>query len=98
MSELPVVAVITAKDGSADLVRDALKALVPPTRAEEGCLSYALYESASTPGVFVTVESWRDKSDLDAHMASDHIAQTFAVAGDGLAGAPVIHALTPVDV
>ncbi|WP_375498521.1 putative quinol monooxygenase [uncultured Jatrophihabitans sp.] len=97
MSELPVVAVITAKEGSADLVRDALSALVPPTRAEEGCLSYELYESNTTPGVFVTVESWRGQDDLDAHMKSEHIAQTFAVAGDGLAGAPVIHALTRID-
>ena len=98
MSELPVVAVITAKDGSADVVRDALSALVAPTRAEDGCLSYALYESADTPGVFVTVESWRHPADLEAHLASDHIAQTFAVAGEALAGQPMIHSLTPIDV
>ena len=98
MPELPVVAVITAKDGSADVVREALTALVAPTRNEDGCLSYALYESADQPGVFVTVESWRHPSDLEAHMASDHIARTFAVAGEALAGAPVIHSLTPIDV
>ena len=98
MSELPVVAVITAKEGSADVVRDALAALVAPTRNEEGCLSYALYESAATPGVFVTVESWREQADLDAHMKTEHIARTFAVAGEALAGAPVIHPLRPIDV
>lgn len=97
MPELPVVAVITAKEGSADVVREALTALVVPTRDEDGCLSYALYES-DQPGVFVTVESWRQPSDLEAHMASDHIARTFAVAGEALAGAPVIHSLTPIDV
>ncbi len=98
MPELPVVAVMTAKDGSADVVRDALSALVAPTRAEDGCLSYALYESATVPGVFVPVESWRDASDLEAHMASDHIAQTLAAAGDALAEAPAIHSLIPIDV
>ncbi len=98
MSELPVVAVITAKEGSADVVREALTALVGPTRDEPGCLSYALYESASTPGVFVTVESWRGQDDLDAHMKTEHIARTFAVAGDALAGPPAIHPLTPIDV
>ncbi len=97
MSELPVVAVITAKEGSADVVRDALTALVAPTRDEEGCLSYALYESAGTPGVFVTVESWRGQADLDAHMKTAHIARTFAVAGWALDGAPAIHPLVQIE-
>ena len=76
----------------------ALAALVAPTRDEEGCVSYALYESASTPGAFVTVEAWRGQDDLDAHMKSAHIAATFAAAGDHLAGAPAIHVLRPIDV
>ncbi len=97
MADLPVVAVITAKPGGESVVRDALRALVAPTRKEEGCVSYALYESASTPGVFVTVESWREQSDLDAHMKTDHIAATFAAAGDNLASAPDIHPLIPLD-
>lgn len=96
MTDLTVVAVITAKHGSADIVREALSALVPPTRAEEGCLSYALYES-DLADTFVTVETWRGPEDLQAHMASPHIAHTFAVAGDHLATAPVIHSLRPID-
>lgn len=98
MPDLAVVALISAKPGSEDAVRAALTTLVPPTRQEEGCTSYALYESATAPGTFVTVESWRGQSDLDAHMASPHIAAAFAAAGEHLAAAPAIHALTPVDV
>lgn len=93
---VPVVAVITAKPGSEAVVRDALEKLVPPTRAEEGCLSYDLYVSTDNPGTFITVESWRDPTDLKSHMASDHIAATFAAAGEALAGPPVIHSLDPV--
>ena len=93
-----VVAVITAKPGSEDVVRDALSALVAPTREEAGCLSYSLSESSATPGTFVTVEEWKDPADLDQHMASDHIATAFAAVGDGLAAAPAIHPLTPLDV
>lgn len=98
MSDLVVVALIPAKPGSEDVVRAALTALVPPSRAEEGCLSYDLYESSSAPGTFVTVEKWRAQSDLDAHMKTPHIAQVFATAGDALAGAPAIHGLTPISV
>ena len=96
MSDLVVVAVITAKDGGESAVRDALTALVPPTRAEEGCLDYQLFESQAAPGTFVTIERWRGQADLDAHMQTPHIAATFAAAGDALAGAPAIHPLTPV--
>ena len=94
---LPVVAVITAKPGQEDLVREALSDLVAPTRDEAGCLSYSLYQSSDDATVFVTVESWNEASDLEGHMKSAHIAATLAKAGDALAGAPVIHSLMPVD-
>jgi quinol monooxygenase YgiN len=94
---LPVVAVITAKPGFEELVREALSELVAPTRDEPGCLSYSLYQSSADPAVFVTVESWQGAGDLDAHMKTDHIAATFAKAGDALAGAPMIHPLVPLD-
>lgn len=93
-----VVAVITSQPGSEAAVRQALKALVPPTRAEAGCLSYDLSESTSAPGTFVTVESWSDPSDLDAHMATDHVQTAFAAVGSLLAGPPAIHPLAPVEV
>jgi quinol monooxygenase YgiN len=98
MADLQVVAVLTAKPGSEEVVRTAMSALVAPTRNEEGCLSYALYESAVTPGVFVTVELWRGQGDLDAHMQTEHIAATLAAAGDALAEPPAIHPLIPLDV
>lgn len=98
MPDLTVVALIKAKPGSEGVVRDALAALVPPTREEDGCSSYELYESATAAGTFVTVESWREQGDLDAHMKSPHVGATFAAAGEGLDGAPEIHVLTPIDV
>ncbi|MBE7189536.1 putative quinol monooxygenase [Jatrophihabitans endophyticus] len=94
---LPVVAVITAKPGSEDVVREALSELVAPTREEEGCLSYSLYQSSDDSTVFVTVESWRAAEDLEGHMKSAHIAATFAKAGDALAAPPAIHSLMPID-
>ncbi len=96
MSELHVVATIPAKAGSEDVIREALTALAAATREEEGCLSYDLYESAAAPGVFVTVERWRDQADLDAHMASPHIAAALGAADGNLGGDIAIHPLVPV--
>ncbi|MBA3982594.1 MAG: antibiotic biosynthesis monooxygenase [Acidimicrobiia bacterium] len=96
MSDLNVVAVITATSGSESEVREALTELVTATRTEAGCRSYELFESASAPGTFVTIERFEDQAAMDAHMQSDHIAAAFAAAGEHLAEAPAIHVLTPV--
>jgi quinol monooxygenase YgiN len=49
-----------------------------------GCISYEVYESASTPGTFVTVERWKSQEDLDAHMAAPHVGNAFATQGDAI--------------
>ncbi len=96
MPDLPVVAVLVAKAGQEETVRSALSALVAPTRGEEGCLTYELYESGSAPGTFVTVESWRSQADLDAHLQTPHVQAALGAAGDALDGAPGIHPLLPL--
>ncbi|WP_018155878.1 putative quinol monooxygenase [Demetria terragena] len=93
-----VVAVITAKPGSEDVVREAMKGLVEPTRSEEGCISYDLSESAASAGTFVTVEVWSDPADLDKHLETPHIQNALAVLGSELAAPPAIHPLTPLNV
>ena len=95
MADLDVVAVLTAKPGSEETVGAALRALVGPTMGEEGCLAYDLYESAATPGTFVTIERWRNQADLDAHMQSEHVAAAVGAVGDHLGEAPAIHPLRP---
>ncbi|MBC7723287.1 MAG: antibiotic biosynthesis monooxygenase [Burkholderiaceae bacterium] len=96
MPDLNVVAVLTAKPGSQDALRAALESLLEPTRAEEGCLHYELFTSLADPLSFVTIERWRGQADLDAHMASDHIARALGVAADLFAASPATHPLAPV--
>ena len=93
-----VVAVITAKPGSEDAVREAMQSLVTPTRAEEGNIAYELSESLAEPGTFVTIEEWDDPSDLDKHMETEHIQSALAVLGSELAAPPAIHPLKPLPV
>ena len=96
MAELDVVAVIPAKPGSEDVVRDALTTLAAATQNHRGCLHYELFESAAAPGTFVTVERWTAQEDLDAHMATEDIATALGVAEGNLAGDIAIHPLRPV--
>jgi len=93
MPNVDVVAVITAKSGSEAIVEQALKDLVTASRGDHGCLTYDLSASDSAPGTFITIEKWQSQEDLDAHMASPHIAQVIAAAGDHFDGFPAIHTL-----
>ena len=96
MSDLRVVALIPAKPGSEDVVRDALTTLAAGTQSHQGCVDYQLFESAAAPGVFVTIESWESQADLDAHMQTPDIAAALGAAEGHLAGDIAIHPLAPV--
>ena len=90
MSDLRVVATIPVKPESVEALRPALNALADATRAEEGCLSYDLFESAAAPGYFVTVEEWR------SHMKSEHVGAAISAAAEHMAGDFAVHPLIPV--
>lgn len=93
MSTLQVVATIPVRPESAAVAATGLAALAQQTRDEQGCISYVLYESLATPGTFVTLEQWRSQDDLDAHLASDHVARAFAEFGEHLDGEVAVHPL-----
>lgn len=94
--ELHVVALIPTKPESREAIVAGLAELVEATRGEEGCLDYVAYESAATPGMMVTVETWRSQADLDDHMTTPHIAKAFEVLGPALDGEVAIHPLKPL--
>jgi quinol monooxygenase YgiN len=45
------------------------------SRAEEGCLSYALYEDTANEDRFVFVEEWESQEALERHFRTPHIAR-----------------------
>jgi quinol monooxygenase YgiN len=72
MKELIVVATITAKDGNEAIVRAALEQVVPPSRAEAGCLRYDLNQDLGNHANFIMLEAWRDQEALTQHEATPH--------------------------
>jgi quinol monooxygenase YgiN len=97
MTKLDVVALLKAKPGSEELVGAALADLAVTSRTDAGCVAYDVFASETEPGTFVTVEQWDSQADLDAHMASPHLAEAFAEAGSHLAETPAIHTLRRLD-
>ncbi len=80
MAQLRVVAQLTTKPGSEEIIREALARLAAATQDHRGCVEFKLYESAAAPGTFVTVETWESQDDHDAHMQTEDIAAALAAA------------------
>jgi len=94
---LRVVATIPITPEGVAVSGPALAALAAASeRDEEGCLGYEVFESASVPGTFVTIESWRSQDDMNAHLSTPHVAEAFGIFGPHLAGELGIHTLTPL--
>ncbi len=77
-----VLARIVARPESTDQVRQILLQLIPPTRAESGCLQYDLWQDPCEPNYFMFVEAWQSDTELDAHLDTEHLLQ----AGEQLQG------------
>ena len=68
-----LTAMVKAKPGQEEAVKEALMSLVEPTRKETGCLCYNLHQSKSDPAQFMFYEQWASKEALDAHGKQPHM-------------------------
>ncbi|MFD8145857.1 putative quinol monooxygenase [Streptomyces sp. NPDC059708] len=71
-------------------VRAQALALVGPTRAEPGNLSYTPYEDPASPGSWLILEEWADEASWQAHLASPHLGAALARTAALLAGPPQV--------
>src|SRR4051794_22200449 len=101
MTDLPpdalrVVATLPIDPAHTQAAAGALSTLAAASREEEGCYAYDVFESATAPGTFVTVEAWRSQADLDAHFGTPHIAAAFEMLGPVIAGDIGLHPLKAI--
>src|SRR5271154_2534266 len=78
MAEVRGIAKSVARRGTENQLRELLRGMLAPTRAESGCKLYELYES-DAKGRFYFYEIWESQAALEKHAASPHfkhLAQT----------------------
>lgn len=93
---IALIAVLKAKAGKTEALRDALQALLLPTREEPGNLDYALFQLRDAPDTFYMRESWRDQQALDEHIAQPYF-QAFIGQMEPLLAEPLrLDYLTPI--
>lgn len=49
----------------------AAKRLTEASLLQDGCVAYDIFESSTRPEVLMICETWRDRTALDAHSASE---------------------------
>jgi quinol monooxygenase YgiN len=69
-----VVAHATARPETREEIRSILTGFLEPTRAEEGCIEYELFEDLDEPLKFTMVERWSSREALNTHLQTPHLA------------------------
>jgi len=95
-TSIKIVAILTARPGRIDALRDLLASMLVPSRAEPGNLRYDLWADEAEPGRFVLDELYENADAVAAHRASGHF-QTYLAAINDLAERTAF-ALRPITV
>ena len=67
-----LIVILRPREGQEILLEAELRALISPTRKEEGCISYELHRSAEPPGGFLLHEVWASRDAHAEHMHTPH--------------------------
>jgi quinol monooxygenase YgiN len=95
MNEIRVIARALARAGKEDQLRNTLVGMLTPTRAEQGCRLYELYES-SNRGLYYFYEKWESQDALERHIESPHYKQLAQDIRDLLESAFEVNVLDPL--
>jgi quinol monooxygenase YgiN len=67
-----LIVILRAREGQETLLEAELRAMVGPSRKEEGCLRYDLHRSLDTPGALLLHEVWTSREAHTEHMNTPH--------------------------
>ena len=67
-----LMVILRAREGQETLLEAELRALVGPSRREEGCLRYDLHRSVEAPGALLLHEVWATREAHTEHSHTPH--------------------------
>jgi quinol monooxygenase YgiN len=68
-----VIATTQIKQGNRDAFIEGHRKCIAETRKEKGCIAYEGHTSIHDPNVYVVVERWDTRDDLNAHGRAPHM-------------------------
>jgi len=85
MTQLTLIARLTARPDQAGALGKQLLGLIAPTQREPGSIGYILHRDNNDPCVWILYETWRSRTDLDAHFEQPYLKAIIARFPDYLA-------------
>lgn len=80
-----VLAILEAKPGKEEELKQLLISVIPPSRSEETCLEYYLHQDINNPFQFFLYEKWANKEAHEAQFSKPYIIALAEKIGDLLA-------------
>jgi len=84
-----ISAQVFIKPEKVDAFLAATKDLIEKSRAEEGCVSYSLYQDPQDKTKFLFFEEWKNQAAVDFHFATEHFGK-FGETLEECASAPAV--------
>jgi quinol monooxygenase YgiN len=75
-----------ARTGKEKALDDAIRAIIPTVRAEQGYEQYAVHTSKEQPGAFAFYERWSSGADIARHVQQPHMQDYFGKLADLVEG------------
>lgn len=79
---IKIVARNTVKEDKKEELLSLVKELVEKSRAEEGNISYDLWEDMNASNVLTFIEEWKDQAAIDKHNATEHYTRLVPQIGE----------------
>lgn len=70
-----VTGTISIPAGAIAQVKPAMEVMITASRAEDGCLAYSYALDVLDDGLIHVHEAWTDRTALDAHFETQHLAE-----------------------
>jgi quinol monooxygenase YgiN len=67
-----LIVLLKSREGQEPLLEAELRALVGPTRREQGCITYDLHRGSDVPGTFLLHEVWASRDHHRLHTQTPH--------------------------
>lgn len=80
--------VMRCQPGKSEQVLVALQAVVPPSRALDGVVSFDIGRDVADPNVFIATEVFEDRAALDRQESLAEVVSALAVLEESLAAEP----------
>lgn len=81
---IKIVAILRARPGQGDAVKEALLGCMQDSRKEPGCVFYDLHVDQNEPLQFVFIEGWKDHAAIEFHKTTAHYQAMILAVGERL--------------